>query len=99
MESSGMAYISQRGEYWRAEIRKRGYKPVYHTFDTQRQAEQWARRIARWLANDLSYRTLASLRGADFARYRDHRRAAGRAENTIRLELQVIRHLFEIARK
>lgn len=139
-----MAYISQRGEYWRAEIRKRGYKPVYHTFDTKQQAQQWARRIeaemdagsfidrteaerttlaealrryqkeivpekrhpyqeerriGRWLDNDLSYRTLASLRGADFARYRDHRRAVGRAENTIRLELQVIRHLFEIARK
>jgi integrase len=141
---SGMAYISQRGEYWRAEVRRRGYKPVYRTFDTKQQAEKWARRIEsemdagsfidrteserttlrealqryqreivpekrypqqerqrikRWLENDLSYRTLASLRGADFAKYRDQRRTAGRAENTIRLELQVISHLFEIARK
>lgn len=139
-----MAYISQRGEFWRAEVRRRGYKPVYHTFDTKQQAQKWARRvegemdagsfvdrteaerttlaealkryrqeivpekrhpyqeqrrIARWLDNDLSYRTLANLRGTDFARYRDDRRAAGRAENTIRLELQLIRHLFEIARK
>ena len=139
-----MAYISQRGEYWRAEVRRRGYKPVYRTFDTKQQAEKWARRIEsemdagsfidrteserttlrealeryqreivpekrypqqerqrikRWLENDLSYRTLASLRGADFAKYRDQRRTAGRAENTIRLELQVISHLFEIARK
>ncbi|CAB3723138.1 hypothetical protein LMG24076_04841 [Trinickia soli] len=30
-----MAYISQRGEYWRAEVRRRGYKPVYRTFDTK----------------------------------------------------------------
>jgi len=139
-----MAYISQRGDYWRAEIRRRGYKPVYRTFDTKQQAQKWARRIEgemdsgsfvdrsaaerttlaealtryrtevvpekrhpyqeerridKWLKNDLAHRTLANLRGADFAKYRDVRRAVGRAENTIRLELQVIRHLFEIARK
>ncbi len=139
-----MAYISQRGKYWRAEVRRRGYKPVYRSFDTKQKAQQWARRvesemdsaayvdrteaerttlrqaleryrreivpekrhpyqenrrIQRWIDNDLSHRTLANLRGADFAKYRDERRAAGRAENTIRLELQVISHLFEIARK
>ncbi len=139
-----MAYISQRGAYWRAEVRRRGYKPVYRSFDTKQQAQQWARRvesemdsgayvdrteaerttlrealeryrreivpekrhpyqenrrIQRWIVNHLSHRTLANLRGADFAKYRDERRSAGRAENTIRLELQVISHLFEIARK
>ena len=36
-----MAYISQRGAYWRAEIRRRGYKPVYRTFDTKQQAQQY----------------------------------------------------------
>jgi integrase len=139
-----MAYISQRGSYWRAEIRRRGYKPVYRTFDTKQQAQQWARRVEgemdsglyydrsesertilrealeryrrdivpekrhpyqenrridRWVCHDLAYRTLSSLRGTDFARYRDERRLAGRAENTIRLELQIVSHLFEIARK
>jgi len=139
-----MAYIKQRGEYWRAEIRRKGYKATYRTFDTQKQAQQWARRIEsemdsglyidrteaerttlrealeryqreivptkrhpkqengridRWLRNDLCFRTLANLKGADFARYRDARREQGRAENTIRLELQLINHLFEIARK
>lgn len=139
-----MAYIQERGGYWRAEVRRKGYKPFYRTFDTQKQAQQWARRveseidagtyidrseaerttlrealerydrevvptkrhpyqehcrIQRWLRNDLSYRTLASLRGADFAKYRDNRREDGRAENTIRLELQLISHVFEIARK
>ncbi len=139
-----MAYISQRGAYWRAEVRKRGHKPIYRTFDTKPQAREWAQRveaeisigifvdrteaerttlgdalgryeqeivptkrypdqertrIARWKKNDLAWRPLAGLRGADFAKYRDARRAAGRAENTIRLELQVISHLFEIARK
>ncbi|WP_089162924.1 tyrosine-type recombinase/integrase [Caballeronia sordidicola] len=139
-----MAYISQRGAYWRAEVRRRGYKPIYRSFDTKQRAQQWARRveseidsgsyidrteaerttlrealeryrreivpekrhpyqenrrIQRWIDNQLSHRTLANLRGADFAKYRDERRAAGRAENTIRLELQVVSHLFEIARK
>jgi len=139
-----MAYIKERGAYWRAEVRRKGYKPTYRTFDTQRQAQQWARRVEsemdsgkyydqteaehttlrealeryqrdivptkrhpyqetcrinRWLKNDLCYRTLANLKGADFAIYRDIRRDAGRAENTIRLELQLISHLYEIARK
>jgi len=40
-----MAYISQRGAFWRTEVRRRGYKPVYRTFDTKQQAQQWARRI------------------------------------------------------
>jgi hypothetical protein len=66
---------------------------------TKRHPYQENRRIDRWLKNDLVYRTLANLRGADFARYRDARREDGRAENTIRLELQIISHLYEIARK
>lgn len=139
-----MAYITQRGVYWRAEVRRRGYKPVYRSFDIKLQAQQWARRVEgemdaggyidrsewerttlrealeryrrdivpekrhpyqenrridRWLRHDLAHRTLASLRGTDFAKYRDERRAAGRAENTIRLELQIISHLYGIARK
>ncbi|HEY8099406.1 MAG TPA: site-specific integrase [Burkholderiaceae bacterium] len=139
-----MAYINQRGTYWRAEVRRKGFKPVYRTFDTRTEAQKWARliesemdaglyvdrteaeqtlmsdalkryqreivptkrhpyqesrRIERWLKNDLAFRTLGNLRGVDFARYRDERRAEGRAENTIRLELQIISHLFEIARK
>ncbi|RAR58781.1 hypothetical protein C7401_11297 [Paraburkholderia unamae] len=40
-----MAYIKQRGNYWRVEVRRRGYKPAYRTFDTKQQAQQWARRI------------------------------------------------------
>jgi integrase len=141
---SQMAYISQRGAFWRAEVRRRGYKPVYRSFDSKQLAQQWARRIEaemdaktyldrsegerttldegldrylrevvptktsprqeegrvnRWKKHPLAYRMMASLRGADFARYRDERRAAGRAENTIRLELALISNLFETARK
>lgn len=139
-----MAYIKKRGEYWRAEVRRKGHKPTYRTFDSQVEAQKWARRVEseidtgyyvdhsqaeqttlqnaleryrnevaskkrhpkqengridRWLKYDLCYRTLANLKVVDFARYRDDRRAQGRAENTIRLELQLVSHLFEIARK
>lgn len=52
-----------------------------------------------WMQNPIALRFLSQLRGADFSKYRDGRRAEGRAENTIRLELALIGHLFEIARK
>ena len=139
-----MAYIQQRGKFWRVEINRKGHAPQYRTCDTKREAETWAKlteaemkssvfidtklaskltlekalekyrekivslkahpyqenkRIDRWISNDLSYKTLANLRAIDFARYRDQRRASGKAENTIRLELSIISHLFEIARK
>lgn len=56
-------------------------------------------RISHWLRQPLAHRYLTNLRGADFAQYRDARRAQGRAENTIRLELALISHLFEMVRK
>jgi integrase len=56
-------------------------------------------RVERWLREPLAHRYLANLKGVDFALYRDMRRAAGRAENTIRLELALVSHLFEVARK
>ena len=65
----------------------------------KRHPYQEIQRINRWLQNGLCNRSLASLRGVDFVQYRDKRRRDGRAENTIRLELQLINHLFEIARK
>ena len=139
-----MATVSNRGKYWRAQVRRLGYPPQHKTFDTHVQAEAWARvvesemdrgifasrveaerttlaealrrykteicsrkahpaqeyqRVDRWLREPLAHRYLANLKGADFAQYRDMRRAAGRAENTIRPELALMSHLFEIARK
>lgn len=60
---------------------------------------QELQRIKQWQRHPLAKRFLATLRGTDFAKYRDQRRAAGRAENTVRLELSLIGHLFVIARK
>lgn len=61
--------------------------------------EQDYQRIRHWLRQDLAHYFLANLRGADFAKYRDDRLAMGRAANTVRLELALVSHLFEIARK
>lgn len=139
-----MASLTQRGKFWRAQIRRKGYPPQSRTFDTPKQAEAWIRqiesemdrgifvsrneserttlaealdrywrevasqkrhpkqerrRINHWLRQTLASTFLAKLRGADFAKYRDERRAQGRAEGTIRLELALMSHLFEIARK
>ena len=61
-------------------------------------AHQEVKRIKLWLATDLAKRSLASLKGSDFAAYRDKRLAAV-ASNTVRLELAIISHLFTIAQQ
>lgn len=59
-------------------------------------ASREADRIGVWLRSDLAKRSLASLKGADFATYRDKRLAVV-ASNTVRLELAIVSHLFTIA--
>lgn len=54
-------------------------------------------RIDCWLRSDLASRSLASLKGSDFAAYRDKRLGAGLATNTVRLELALVSHLFKVA--
>ena len=56
-------------------------------------------RIQSWQANALAMRSLASLRGADFAKYRDERLSVGAAAATVRLDLALISHVFTIASK
>lgn len=139
-----MATITKRNQYWRAQVRRRGYPDQYRSFDTRVQAEAWARsvenemdrgifrsrdeaerttldealdrywteigsqkkhpaqerqRINHWKRQSLAKYFLANLRGLDFAKYRDRRLAEGKATNTVRLELALVAHLFEIARK
>ena len=60
--------------------------------------KQESERIALWLRTDLAKRSLASLKGSDFAAYRD-KRLKDVASNTVRLELAIISHLFTIAQK
>jgi integrase len=52
--------------------------------------------LKRW---PISKRTLAQIQGKDIAAFRDERVKSGCSVNTVRLDLAVISHLFEIARK
>lgn len=60
---------------------------------------QELQRTKHWKTQPLATRYLATLRGVDFAKYRDGRMDSGRAAATVRQELQVVSHLFETARK
>jgi len=40
-----MTTIAQRGQTWRAQIRREGHKAVTATFPTKAQAQAWARKI------------------------------------------------------
>ncbi len=56
-------------------------------------------RIKNLQTTTLAVRFLANLRGSDFATFRDQKRAEGKAENTIRLDLALLSHLFNTARR
>ena len=56
-------------------------------------------RIRAIQRHPLSLRSLASIRGADMANYRDQRLEEGLAPATVRRELALISHVFTIARK
>jgi integrase len=60
---------------------------------------QELRRIWTWQKDPLAVRPLSQIRGVDLARYRDLRQGGGAGGNTIRLELALISHLYEVARK
>ena len=60
---------------------------------------QEKKRIRAWKSHPLAKRFLASIQGKDFALYRDERIKSGSSANTVRLDLAVISHLFEVARK
>lgn len=60
------------------------------------QAERY--RIDAWLKSTLAPRLLSTLKTTDFATWRDKRIKAGSSPNTIRLDLAVISHMFNVAR-
>ena len=61
-------------------------------------AYQESRRIELLKAHKLGIRFLASIQGKDIAEYRDER-AKSVSEATVRRELTILSHLFEVARK
>lgn len=56
-------------------------------------------RIRSLLANDLAKRTLAGIRGAEVAKFRDEETARGLAASSVMKSLALLSHLFETARK
>lgn len=56
-----------------------------------------ARRVKSWTQHSLAQRPLSELRAADFACYRDEELARGKPGNTVRLELALIRMLYNVA--
>lgn len=62
-------------------------------------ARQEANRIRALLKHPLSMRSLASIRSADIAAYRDERLRDGKSPITVNNELIIIRHLFNTARR
>ncbi len=62
-------------------------------------ADQENYRIKALLENDLAHRTLAGVRSADVAAYRDAETSRGLAPSTVTKGLALISHLFETARK
>ena len=65
----------------------------------KRSGRQEQYRIAMLRRDPLSPRFLATIRGKDVADYRDRRLAAGLSGNAVRLELAIISHLYNVARR
>ncbi|ABR91632.1 site-specific recombinase, phage integrase family [Janthinobacterium sp. Marseille] len=56
-------------------------------------------RLRRWQSNPLAQLTMPQLRAAELAKYRDQRLSDGLGANTVRLELALISHVYEVAIK
>ena len=65
----------------------------------KRSSDSELSRVQALQRHPLALRSLASIRGADMASYRDQRLAEGLAAATVRRELALISHVFTIARK
>jgi integrase len=60
-------------------------------------ASKEASRIGAWIKHPIASRSLASLKGADFARYRDERIQSGASSGTVLRDLSIVSHLFTVA--
>lgn len=56
-------------------------------------------RIRLWERSNISQLALATIKGADIAKWRDIRIGGGASSNTVRLDLALLSHLFDVAQK
>lgn len=66
---------------------------------SKRGQQQELSRLRRWQQHPVAEQPLSRIRAADFARFRDTRQEQGAGANTIRLDLALVSHVFEVARK
>lgn len=64
---------------------------------TKRGQQQERSRLNTWRRSELAHRTLASIRGADLAKWRDRRLADGASPTTARNDLALLSNLFTVA--
>lgn len=87
-----------RAEAERTTLREALDRYLAEVTPTKKGQAQETSLINRWRQDPLVTRFLASLRGADFAAYRDRRIAQGKSGNSIRIEFALVGHVFETAR-
>jgi len=91
-------YLSNR-EYLRVTFREALERYEREISSQKKSGETELSRLHRWQRHPLASRFLGALRSVDFAQFRDQRQAEGKSSNTIRLELALVSHLFNVARK
>lgn len=66
---------------------------------SKRGQQQELSRLRRWQQHPVAEQPLSRIRAAAFARFRDTRQKQDAGANTIRLDLVLVSHVFEVARK
>ena len=66
---------------------------------SKRSQQQELSRLRRWQKHPIANQCLSRIRAADFARFRDSRQEQGAGANTVRLDLALVSHVFEVAWK
>lgn len=91
-----MASVLQIGERWRAQIRRPGRKSISKTFDTKREAEQWARRTEAALDDQQASAASADITVQELiAEYRRMRDELGRPIDPTSNTHYMLQHLSE----
>ena len=91
-----MASVLQIGDRWRAQIRRPGRKSISKTFDTKKEAEQWARRTEAALDDQKVALVTADITvGELVAEYRRMREELGRPIDPATNTHYMLEHLVE----
>lgn len=91
-----MASVLQVGQRWRAQIRRPGQKSISKTFDTRREAEQWARRTEAALDDAKPALVASSITVRELiAEYRRMREELGRPISPTSNTTYMLEHLAD----